>query len=231
MAMRKTQRPSAVKPGQRLIWCDVNQSCRMLGGARRLFGGFEELPPHVGVAAHEFEAELLAHFLADPAEVRLSLSEEPLRSHKKFRDLEDEGKEALQTIIAGKDKGSPGGLYKDKGTSILGKKALDKILRGQRCSCSPLTFLLVSAPSERVHPERCLQRTFCPQWLQTRSRTHFQFLSPSRTVPPPAFSLTCKSLRIHQTLESDLGPTKHIFASGRQDEQVATRSNRKTLRS
>jgi hypothetical protein len=77
----------------------------------------------------------------DPAKTTyslgLSLSEEPLLSHKKFRDLTDEEKEALQAIISGKDKDSSGSSYKDKVTSATGKKALEKILRGQTSYYSP----------------------------------------------------------------------------------------------
>lgn len=67
----------------------------------------------------------------------LSLSEEPLLSHKKFRDLDEEELEALQAIISGKDKDGSGTPYKDKVTSALGKKALAKIQRGQTSYYSP----------------------------------------------------------------------------------------------
>ena len=67
----------------------------------------------------------------------LSLSEEPLLSHKKFRDLEEDELEALQAIISGKDKDGSGSPYKDKVTSALGKKALEKIQRGQTSYYSP----------------------------------------------------------------------------------------------
>jgi hypothetical protein len=67
----------------------------------------------------------------------LSLSEEPLLSHKKFRDLEEDELEALQAIISGKDKDGSGSPYKDKVTSALGKKALEKIQRGQSSYYSP----------------------------------------------------------------------------------------------
>jgi hypothetical protein len=67
----------------------------------------------------------------------LSLSEEPLLSHKKFRDLDEEELEALQAIISGKDKDASGTPYKDKVTSTLGKKALAKIQRGQTSYYSP----------------------------------------------------------------------------------------------
>ena len=67
----------------------------------------------------------------------LSLSEEPLLSHKKFRDLVDDEKEALQAIISGKEKDESGNLYKDKVKTALGKKAIEKILRGQTSYYSP----------------------------------------------------------------------------------------------
>jgi hypothetical protein len=67
----------------------------------------------------------------------LSLSEEPLLSHKKFKTLAKEEIEALQAIISGKEADSSGGSYKDKITSDLGKKALEKIQRGQTSYYSP----------------------------------------------------------------------------------------------
>lgn len=77
----------------------------------------------------------------DPAKTSytlgLSLSEEPLLSHKKFKDLTEEEREALQAIISGKDKDSSGAAYKDLVTSDLGKKALEKIQRGQTSYYSP----------------------------------------------------------------------------------------------
>jgi hypothetical protein len=69
--------------------------------------------------------------------IGMSLSEEPLLSHKKFKDLDDEEKDALQAIISGKDKDTTGALYKDKVTSAVGKKALEKIQRGQTSYYSP----------------------------------------------------------------------------------------------
>ncbi|MFZ9960476.1 MAG: hypothetical protein ACO3GP_08790, partial [Candidatus Limnocylindrus sp.] len=78
---------------------------------------------------------------ADPAKTTyslgLSLSEEPLLAHKKFKDLSEEEKEALQAIISGKDRDSSGAPYKDKVTSAEGLKALEKILRGQTSYYSP----------------------------------------------------------------------------------------------
>jgi hypothetical protein len=77
----------------------------------------------------------------DPAKTTyslgLSLSEEPLLSHKKFKVLAQAEIEALQAIISGKEADSSGGSYKDKVTSELGKKALAKIQRGQTSYYSP----------------------------------------------------------------------------------------------
>ena len=67
----------------------------------------------------------------------LSLSEEPLLSHSKFKSLAAEEMEALQSLISGKEADSSGGLYKDKINSELGKKALAKIQRGQTSYYSP----------------------------------------------------------------------------------------------
>jgi len=67
----------------------------------------------------------------------LSLSEEPLLSHKKFKTLDEDEVEALQAIIGGKEKDAAGAPYKDKVTSVLGKKALAKIQRGQTSYYSP----------------------------------------------------------------------------------------------
>jgi hypothetical protein len=77
----------------------------------------------------------------DPAKTTyslgLSLSEEPLLAHKKFKDLDEEEKEALQAIIGGKEKDASGVPYKDKVTSAEGLKALEKIQRGQTSFYSP----------------------------------------------------------------------------------------------
>ena len=77
----------------------------------------------------------------DPAKTSytlgLSLSEDPLLSHKKFKDLAEAEIEALQAIIGGKDKDASGSPHKDKVTSIAGKKALAKIQRGQTSYYSP----------------------------------------------------------------------------------------------
>lgn len=67
----------------------------------------------------------------------LSLSEEPLLSHKKYEGLEDDEVEALKAIIGGKEKDSTGAAYTDKITSDLGKEVLAKIQRGQTSYYSP----------------------------------------------------------------------------------------------
>ena len=67
----------------------------------------------------------------------LSLSEEPLLSHYRYRNLPDDEVEALKGIIAGKDKDDSGAAYKDKVTSTLGKEVLAKIQRGQVSYYSP----------------------------------------------------------------------------------------------
>ena len=67
----------------------------------------------------------------------LSLSEEPLLSHPRYKNLEEDEVEALKAIAAGKEKDDSGTLYKDKITSELGKEALAKIQRGQVSYYSP----------------------------------------------------------------------------------------------
>jgi len=67
----------------------------------------------------------------------LSLSEEPLLSHYRYRNLPDAEVEALKGIAGGKDKDDAGAAYKDQITSVLGKEALKKIMRGQTSYYSP----------------------------------------------------------------------------------------------
>jgi hypothetical protein len=67
----------------------------------------------------------------------LSLSEEPILSHKNYKDIEAEELEALQAIISGRDKDDAGIAYKDKITSGPGKEVLGKIQRGQSSYYSP----------------------------------------------------------------------------------------------
>ena len=67
----------------------------------------------------------------------LSLSEEPLLSHYRYRNLPDAEVEALKNIAGGKDKDDSSTAYKDQVTSTLGKEALKKIMRGQVSYYSP----------------------------------------------------------------------------------------------
>ena len=69
--------------------------------------------------------------------IGLSLSEEPLLTHQRYKDLEEEEIEALQAIASGKDTDSSGAPYKDQVTSELGQEALEKIQRGQVSYYSP----------------------------------------------------------------------------------------------
>ena len=67
----------------------------------------------------------------------LSLSEEPLLSHYRYRNLAADEVEALKAIAGGKDKDDAGNPYKDQITSALGTEALKKIMRGQVSYYSP----------------------------------------------------------------------------------------------
>ena len=67
----------------------------------------------------------------------LSLSEEPLLSHHRYKDLPEAEVEALKAIASGKEKDDAGTLYKDKVESERGKEALAKIMRGQVSYYSP----------------------------------------------------------------------------------------------
>ena len=67
----------------------------------------------------------------------LSLTEEPLLSHKRYKDLSTTEKEAITLIGGGKDKDDQGRKLRDKVTSVLGKEALAKIDRGQTSYYSP----------------------------------------------------------------------------------------------
>jgi hypothetical protein len=67
----------------------------------------------------------------------LSLSEEPILSHIRYKDLEDEEIEALQAIASGRETDDAGASNKDKVTSELGKEVLAKIQRGQTSYYSP----------------------------------------------------------------------------------------------
>ena len=67
----------------------------------------------------------------------LSLSEEPLLGHLRYKDLADKERAALQLIASGKDKDDQGNKIRDSITSDRGKEALAKIERGQTGYYSP----------------------------------------------------------------------------------------------
>lgn len=67
----------------------------------------------------------------------LSLSEEPLLSHHRYKDVPAKEREALQLIQSGKDKDDQGNKLRNKVESDLGKEALTKIERGQTSYYSP----------------------------------------------------------------------------------------------
>ena len=67
----------------------------------------------------------------------LSLSEEPLLSHRRYKDLPATEREALQLILAGKDKDDQGNTLRDKVGSEPGLEVLVKIERGQTGYYSP----------------------------------------------------------------------------------------------
>jgi hypothetical protein len=67
----------------------------------------------------------------------LSLSEEPILKHYRYKDLADDEVEALKAMVEGKDKDDSGAAYKDRVKSELGKEVLKKIQRGQTSFYSP----------------------------------------------------------------------------------------------
>jgi hypothetical protein len=67
----------------------------------------------------------------------LSLSEEPLLSHPRYKDLPQSEREAIQLIQSGKDKDDQGNKLRDKVESERGVEALAKIDRGQTSYYSP----------------------------------------------------------------------------------------------
>jgi hypothetical protein len=67
----------------------------------------------------------------------LSLSEEPLLSHLRYKDLPQAEREALQLIQSGKDKDDQGNKLRDKVASERGVEALSKLERGQTSYYSP----------------------------------------------------------------------------------------------
>ena len=67
----------------------------------------------------------------------LSLSEEPLLSHPRYKDLTSTEQEGIKLIQSGKDKDDQGNKLRDKVTSDRGKEALAKIDRGETTYYSP----------------------------------------------------------------------------------------------
>ncbi len=67
----------------------------------------------------------------------LSLSEEPLLSHLRYKDIPQKEREAIQLIQSGKDKDDQGNKLRDKVETDRGKEALGKIDRGQTSYYSP----------------------------------------------------------------------------------------------
>lgn len=67
----------------------------------------------------------------------LSLSEEPILSHIRYKDLNAKEREAIQLITSGKEKDDEGNKLRDKVESDLGKEVLGKIDRGQTSYYSP----------------------------------------------------------------------------------------------
>jgi hypothetical protein len=67
----------------------------------------------------------------------LSLSEKPLLSHPRYKDLPEKKRKALQSIQSGKDKDDQGNKLHDKIESELGVEALAKIERVQIGYYSP----------------------------------------------------------------------------------------------
>ncbi|MBN8457418.1 MAG: hypothetical protein J0M04_06205 [Verrucomicrobia bacterium] len=67
----------------------------------------------------------------------LSLSEEPLLSHVRYKDIPQTEREAIQQIMSGKDKDDQGNKLRDKVETELGIEALAKIDRGQTTYYSP----------------------------------------------------------------------------------------------
>jgi hypothetical protein len=67
----------------------------------------------------------------------LSLSEEPILTHLRYKDIDSKERDYLQMILAGKEKDDEGTKLKDKVESELGKEVLAKIERGQTSYYSP----------------------------------------------------------------------------------------------
>jgi len=67
----------------------------------------------------------------------LSLSEEPILSHHRYKDLDPGEREAIQLILSGKEKDDRGNKLRGKVVSGPGLEILGKIDRGQRHYYSP----------------------------------------------------------------------------------------------
>jgi hypothetical protein len=67
----------------------------------------------------------------------LSLSEEPLLAHERYKDLDGVVREALNLILMGKEKDDEGNRLRDKVAGPLGAELLAKIDRGQTHYYSP----------------------------------------------------------------------------------------------
>jgi hypothetical protein len=67
----------------------------------------------------------------------VSLSEEPILTHLRYKDIDSKERDYLQMILAGKEKDDEGTKLKDKVESELGKEVLAKIERGQTSYYSP----------------------------------------------------------------------------------------------
>lgn len=67
----------------------------------------------------------------------LSLSEEPILSHPRYKDLDAKERERIQLIVSGKEKDDEGNKLRDKVETALGKEVLGKIDRGQTSYYSP----------------------------------------------------------------------------------------------
>lgn len=67
----------------------------------------------------------------------LSLSEEPILTHLRYKDIDNKERDNLQMILSGKEKDDEGTKLKDKIESDLGKEVLGKIERGQTSYYSP----------------------------------------------------------------------------------------------
>ena len=67
----------------------------------------------------------------------LSLTEEPILAHQRYKDIDGKEREAIQLILAGKEKDDQGNKLRDKVESELGKEVLEKIDRGQTHYYSP----------------------------------------------------------------------------------------------